>query len=178
MRRADGFTVFDTAIGWCGIAWGSNGLAAVHLGTSTESAAMRNRLRRRLPGVRETAPPQAVERVIDDIVALLRGERVDLSSVPLDMDEVPSFDRRVYDVVREIPPGSTLSYGEVAKRLGEPGSAREVGEALARNPYAIVVPCHRVVAADGKIGGFSATGGVATKLRLLSIEGAHNTLFV
>ena len=113
-----------------------------------------------------------MQRAIDAIMALLRGEASDLSAVPLDMEGLPTFDRRVYEVARAIPPGGTLSYGEIAARLGEPGAAREVGRALGQNPFAIVVPCHRVVAAGGKLGGFSANGGVATKLRLLALEGA------
>ncbi len=90
----------------------------------------------------------------------------------LDLEQVPPFHRRVYEVARTIPPGSTLTYGEIASRLGEPRLARDVGQALGRNPFAIVVPCHRVVAAGGKTGGFSAGGGVRTKLRMLAIEGA------
>jgi methylated-DNA-[protein]-cysteine S-methyltransferase len=101
---------------------------------------------------------------------LLQGAPVDLSGLHIDMDAVPEFDRRVYDVARTIPPGSTMSYGNIATALGAPGAARSVGRALGRNPLAIIVPCHRVVAADGKPGGFSAGGGVATELRLLSIE--------
>jgi methylated-DNA-[protein]-cysteine S-methyltransferase len=113
-----------------------------------------------------------VRRAIDGIVALLRGEASDLSAVALDMNAVPAFHRRVYDAARGVAPGSTVTYGEIAARLGEPGAARAVGQALGRNPFAIIVPCHRVLAAGGKVGGFSANGGVATKLRLLSIEGA------
>ena len=114
-----------------------------------------------------------MQRALDGIVALLRGEASDLSAVALDMERVPPFHRRVYEAARTIPPGATLSYGEIAARLGAPGSARAVGQALGRNPFAIVVPCHRVLAAGGKVGGFSANGGVTTKLRLLSIEGAR-----
>ena len=89
------------------------------------------------------------------------------------MDGVPEFHRRVYEAARAIPPGNTLSYGDIAKRVGAPGAARAVGQALGRNPFPIVVPCHRVLAAGGKIGGFSAQGGVATKRRMLAIEGAR-----
>ena len=113
-----------------------------------------------------------MRRAVDDIAALLRGERTDLSAVPLDMEEVPAFHRRVYEVARRIPPGKTLSYGDIAQRLGAPRAARAVGQALGRNPFAIVVPCHRVLAAGGRVGGFSANGGVSTKLRMLTIEGA------
>jgi methylated-DNA-[protein]-cysteine S-methyltransferase len=120
-----------------------------------------------------------VQRAIDGIVALLRGEASELASVPLDLTGVPAFDRHVYEVTRSIPPGAMLTYGEIAARLGEPEAARAVGQALARNPFPIIVPCHRVHAAGGKAGGFSAGGGVATKLRLLQIESAHarGTLF-
>jgi methylated-DNA-[protein]-cysteine S-methyltransferase len=114
-----------------------------------------------------------VQHAIDGIVALLSGTATDLSTVPLDMERVPAFDRGVYEVARTIPPGETLTYGEVAARLGDPGAAREVGGALGRNPFAVIVPCHRVIAAGGKTGGFSAPGGVTTKLRLLEIERAR-----
>jgi methylated-DNA-[protein]-cysteine S-methyltransferase len=117
-----------------------------------------------------------VRRAIDGIVTLLRGEPSALDDVALDMEGVPEFNRRVYEVARTIPWGATLSYGEIAKRLGDPGAARDVGQALGRNPFAIVVPCHRVLAAGGKWGGFSARGGVATKRRLLSIEAVQRPL--
>jgi methylated-DNA-[protein]-cysteine S-methyltransferase len=128
---------------------------------------------RRWPDAREEPPPPAVQHAVDGIVALLSGTATDLSTVPLDMERVPAFDRRVYEVARTIPAGKTLTYGDVAARLGEPGAAREVGRALGRNPFAVIVPCHRVIAAGGKTGGFSATGGVTTKLRLLEIERAR-----
>jgi len=166
-----GFRLFDTAIGRCGIAWGPRGVVAVQLPEATEGRT-RARLLRRLPEAREAAPPPEVQGALDGIVALLRGEGIDLAGVTLDMDGVPAFDRSVYEIARTIPPGATLSYGEIAARLGARGAARDVGQALGRNPFAIVVPCHRVVAAGGKTGGFSARGGVSTKLRLLAIEGA------
>jgi O-6-methylguanine DNA methyltransferase len=168
---ARGFALFDTAIGRCGIAWTERGVGGIQLPEGSEPAT-RARLRRRFPDASESAPPADVRRALADIVSLLRGEATDLSAVALDMDGVPHFHRRVYEVARTIPAGATLSYGDVAARLGAPGSARAVGQALGRNPFAIVVPCHRVLAAGGKVGGFSANGGVATKLRLLSIEGA------
>src|SRR6266850_6912827 len=170
--KAEGFTLFETSIGRCAIAWGGRGVAGVQLpeGRETETRA---RMRRQFPGAREAAPPLEVQRAIEGIVALLRGEGRDLSGVPLDMDGVPPFHRRVYEATRAIPPGTTLSYGDVAARLGAPGSARAVGQALGRNPFAIVVPCHRVLAAGGRPGGFSANGGVATKIRLMRLEGAR-----
>ena len=166
------FALFDTAIGTCGIAWGGRGLVGVQL-PEPSAGETRARMGRRYPGARETSPPSDVQRAIDAITAHLRGEAADLSHIGLDMNDVPEFHRRVYEVARAIPPGATLSYGEVAARLGEPSAAREVGQALGRNPFPIVVPCHRVLAAGGKTGGFSAPGGVSTKLRLLAIEGAR-----
>ncbi|MGK3996813.1 methylated-DNA--[protein]-cysteine S-methyltransferase [Sorangium sp. So ce1024] len=169
---AHGFTLFDTAIGRCGIAWGGRGVAFVQLPEARDSET-RARVLQRVPGAREAPPPPDVQRALDGIVALLRGEPSDLSAVTLDMERVPPFYRRVYEVARTIPPGATLTYGDIAGRLGAPGSARAVGQALGRNPFPIVVPCHRVLAAGGRVGGFSANGGVSTKLRLLAIEGAH-----
>ena len=167
-----GFHLFDTPIGACAIAWGDRGVVGVQLPQSSESG-VRARMRREFPGAREGAPPPVVRRAVDGIVALLSGDARDLSFVELDMRQVPPFHRRVYDAARTIPPGSTLSYGEIAARLGEPSAARDVGSALGQNPFAIVVPCHRVLAANGKLGGFSAHGGIRTKLRLLSIEGVQ-----
>ena len=165
------FTLFDTAIGRCGIVWGERGIAGVQLPEERDSET-RARLRRRFPETREVPPARDVKRAIDAIVALLDGQAVDLGALALDMEAVPEFHRRVYDVARTIPRGATLTYGEIARRLDEPGSARAVGQALGKNPFAIVVPCHRVLAAGGKPGGFSATGGAKTKLRMLAIEGA------
>jgi methylated-DNA-[protein]-cysteine S-methyltransferase len=172
LMTTQGFALFDTVIGRCGIAWGARGVTGVQLSEAREPAT-RARLRQRFPAAREATPPRDVRRALDGITALLRGESSDLSAVALDMDHVPPFHRRVYEAARAIPPGATLSYGEIAARLGAPGSARAVGQALGRNPFAIVVPCHRVLAAGGKVGGFSANGGVTTKLRLLGIEGVQ-----
>jgi methylated-DNA-[protein]-cysteine S-methyltransferase len=167
-----GYALFDTAIGRCGIVWSERGIVGVQFPEGSEQAT-RQRLLRRHPDARETIPPDAVRRTIEDIVALLHGERRDLSEAVLDWSAVPDFNRRVYHVARAIPPGSTLSYGEVAQRLGDRNLARDVAQALGQNPFPIVVPCHRVMATGGKTGGFSAPGGVRTKLRLLSIERAQ-----
>jgi methylated-DNA-[protein]-cysteine S-methyltransferase len=169
-----GLAFFDTAIGFCGVAWGVRGLVGVQLPESGK-AATRARMLERFPGACEAAPPAAVQRAIDGIVALLDGKESDLSSVTLDMEGLPPFARRVYEVARTIPAGRTVTYGDVAARLGASGASRAVGQALGRNPFALIVPCHRVLAAGGKAGGFSANGGVATKLRLLSIESATAT---
>jgi methylated-DNA-[protein]-cysteine S-methyltransferase len=167
-----GFALFDTAIGRCGIAWGDRGVTAVQLPEVNEHKA-RARLLQRCPDASEGTPPPEVQRALDAIVALLRGEASDLSTVTLDMAGVPPFHQRVYRMARTIAPGKTLSYGAIASKLGAAGSARAVGQALGRNPFAIVVPCHRVLAANGKVGGFSANGGITTKLRMLAIEAAQ-----
>ena len=167
-----GFALFETSIGVCGVAWSDCGIISVQL-PERNGNATRARLARRFSAAHEMAPPSEVQRAIDAIVSLLDGAPTDLSFISLDMDGVPDFHRRVYEVARTIPPGSTLSYGEIATRLGDPGSARAVGQALGRNPFVLVVPCHRILAARGRTGGFSAHGGTATKLTLLAIEGAQ-----
>ena len=169
-----GYGLFPTAIGACGIAWNATGaITGVQLPEAGD-AATRARMRRRFPDTPEEDHPPAPVRVAQQrIAALLRGEAVDLASVELDLDGVSDFHRRVYAVARAIPPGQTLTYGEVAARLGEPGAARAVGQALGLNPFAPIVPCHRVLAAGGRSGGFSAHGGARTKLQMLEMEGAH-----
>src|SRR5262245_25784292 len=131
-----GFQLFDTPIGRCGIAWGERGLVGIQLPEASASAT-RARVQHRFPDAREAAPPREVQRALDGIQRLLRGEPSDLSAIALDMQGVPPFHRRVYESARAIPPGATLSYGELAARIGSPGSARAVGQALGRNPFAI-----------------------------------------
>ena len=169
---ARSFALFDTAIGRCGIVWCPRGVVAVQLPEATERKT-RARMLRRFPHAREAPPPPEVKRALDGMAALLRGEASDLSAIVLDMEAVPPFHRRVYEIARTIAPGATLTYGQIAARLGAPGEARAVGQALGQNPFAIVVPWHRVLASGGKIGGFSANGGIATKRRLLAIEGTR-----
>ncbi len=154
---------FLTALGPCALRWGERGISAVLT-----------------PGRRELAPPvtsgprprRDVETAAEGIVSLLAGERTDLRFVSLDWGSTPAFDRAVYEAAREIPPGAVCSYGELAAATGAPGAAREVGAALARNPFPIVVPCHRVLSAAGTLHGFSAPGGLDTKRRMLEIERA------
>ncbi|HEY3916952.1 MAG TPA: methylated-DNA--[protein]-cysteine S-methyltransferase [Stellaceae bacterium] len=165
------YALFDTPLGRCGIAWNGRGIVGLQLPEARESET-RAKLTERAGAAQEAAPPQVVRRAIDGINELLRGTAVDFADIPLDMNGVPPFHRRVYDAVRKIPPGASLSYGEVAAKAEAPGAARAVGQAMRRNPYPILVPCHRVFAAGGKIGGYSASGGLATKLRLLSLEAA------
>jgi methylated-DNA-[protein]-cysteine S-methyltransferase len=165
------FALFDTAIGRCGIAWADRGINAVQLPMPNQEKT-RARIRQRFGDIAETSPPANVQAAIARIVQLLEGKPVDLSDIELDLDGVPEFDRGVYDIARTIPPGKTMTYGDIAKRLGGVELSRDVGQALGHNPCAIVVPCHRVLAAGGKPGGFSGNGGVATKLKMLAIEGA------
>ena len=169
---AHGFAIFETPIGPCGLVWNERGIAGLQLPEATAEGT-RARIRRRWSDVTESAPPAGVQRAIDRVLALLQGEAVDLGDIPLDLEVAPDFHRKVYEVARTIPPGQTMTYGEIAKKLGVPHESREVGQALGRNPIAIIVPCHRVLGADGKMGGFSANGGVATKRRILEIEGAR-----
>lgn len=152
-----GFARFETAIGRCGVAWGERGIEGIWLPGPA----------RRAPA---GTPPPAVRDAIAAMTALLAGEPRDLGDVAIDLSAVPPFHRRVYELARTVPPGATVSYGWIAERLGARGAARAVGQALGKNPFPIVVPCHRVVAAGGKLGGFSAAGGVATKRRMLAIE--------
>lgn len=169
-----GLALFDTAIGACGLVWGEAGLLAVQL-PEAGPAATRARLVRRFPQAVEADTPPAAADAIAAMRALLAGEARDLSAIVLDMTGVGDFEREVYAIARAIPAGATLTYGEVAARLGDPTAARAVGQALGRNPFPIIVPCHRVLAAGGKSGGFSAGGGAATKLKMLSIERARTS---
>lgn len=164
--------MFDTHIGPCGIAWGPRGIVGLQL-PERDATATRERLQRRYPDVPAASPPTEVQRAIDDIIALLHGEPRDLSDVVLDTGGIPAFRRRLYEALRTIPPGSTITYGDLAARIGDGCRAQDVGEAMGKNPFPIIVPCHRVLAANGKMGGFSAQGGVATKLRMLNIEQAR-----
>ena len=166
------FALFDTSIGTCGIVWNERGLTGVHLPDAHPSRT-RASLTRRFPGASPAEPTPQVQQAIDGIVALLRGEKRDLREIELDFAGIPDFNRRVYELARRIPPGVTMTYGEIAHRLASPGTARAVGQALGHNPWPIVVPCHRVLAADGGMGGFSAPGGVSTKRRMLEIEGVE-----
>lgn len=165
------YAIFDTAIGHAGIAWGDHGLVGVHLPEQDPHTARRSFLRR-FPDAVEACVPPALEKTVADIRALMRGEKPDLRDAPIDLSRTPEFQAKVYEIARAIPPGETLTYGEVAVKLGDRLLARDVGQALGKNPWPIVVPCHRVTAAGGKPGGFSARGGVNTKLKLLGIEGA------
>lgn len=163
--------LFSTEIGVCAVAWGDGGVVGVDL-PGHDEARLRARLRRLHPDADETTPSGEIADLIEALRSMLAGEPVDLSDVRLDMAAVPDFDRAVLTFTRTIPYGATRTYGEVAAAVGAPAAAQAVGRALGRNPFPLVVPCHRVVAAGGRPGGFSAPGGVHTKRRLLEIERA------
>jgi len=167
-----GHALFNTAIGVCGIAWGAHGVLAVQL-PEADAPGTRLRLLKGQPPLPEAAPPASIQAAIKGVQAVLEGRsRSDLREITLDMSRLTPFQRQVYEFVRAIPPGQTRTYGEVAAALGDAGLARAVGQAMGHNPFAPVVPCHRVLAAGNKPGGFSAGGGARTKLRMLMIEGA------
>ena len=169
-----GYTIFDTGIGRCGIAWGYAGISGVQLPEAREIET-RKRLYQLYPDAREMRPPLNVELAIESIVALLRGEPCDLNDVALDMSGIHAFNQRVYAFTRTIPRGETRTYGEVAASLRASGAAHSVAQALARNPFMIIVPCHRVLEAGGYADKISPNGGAISKRRLLSIEGARGT---
>jgi methylated-DNA-[protein]-cysteine S-methyltransferase len=167
------YSIFDTGIGRCGIAWGENGIVGVQLPEAREIET-RKRLYLLYPDAREMRPPLNVQPAIAGIVALLRGENGDFSDVTLDMRGIHAFNQRVYQITRAIPRGETRTYGEVAARLGASGAVQSVARAIARNPFVIIIPCHRVLEAGGYADKISPHGGVISKRRLLSIEGVGN----
>lgn len=176
-----GWAFYDSPIGRGVLVWDAQGrLAGAQLAAADE-AATQALVQRRWPGLPEQPPPAAVQDWLTRLAGLFRGVADDFTDLPLAMDALGAFDRRVLTLARAIPPGQTRRYGELAQALGEPGAARAVGAALGRNPFAPIVPCHRVLAAGGRTGGFSAPGGAADKQRLLALEagwfGPQRSLF-
>ncbi|HYW16876.1 MAG TPA: methylated-DNA--[protein]-cysteine S-methyltransferase [Allosphingosinicella sp.] len=167
----EGYALFDTAIGRCALVWRGGLVVGAALPEASDEKA-RAALGRRFPGVIEAEPPPFAAEAIARISSLLAGGRTDLGDIRVDPDG-SAFERNVWQAARRIPCGEVRSYGDIAREIGAPGAAQAVGLALGRNPVPIVVPCHRVLAADGRTGGFSAPGGVATKFRILEIEGAR-----
>lgn len=165
-----GYALFDTAIGRCALVWRGGLVVGAALPETSDERA-RTSLARRFPGAVEAEPPAFAAAAIARIVGLLAGDRTDLADIRVDLDG-SAFERNVWQAARRIPCGEVRSYGDIARDIGAPGAAQAVGIALGRNPAPIIIPCHRVLAADGRSGGFSAPGGVATKFRILEIEGA------
>lgn len=166
------FILFETAIGRCGIAWNGAGIIAVTFPEGDDDKTRARLLRRARGAVETKTPPCEIERLAADIAALFTGEKRDLTYADLDMTGLPEFDRQVYALTLDIKAGETRTYGDIASALGDIALARNVGQALGRNPFPIIVPCHRVVGAEGRMTGFSAPGGIDAKRRLLKIEGA------
>jgi methylated-DNA-[protein]-cysteine S-methyltransferase len=166
------YAIFDTAIGRCGIVWSNSGVVAVQLPEAREIDT-RRRIFQVHPEAREQAMPLNTEFAIEGIAGLLQGSDPDFSDVSLDAGDVPAFNRRVYEYTCTIPRGETRTYYEIAKALGASGAAHSVAQAIARNPYMIIVPCHRVLEAGGYADRISPYGGVISKRRLLALEGAH-----
>lgn len=172
--HATALALFESALGLGAIAWNASGVRGVALPGPDESA-QRAYAARRHPRAEETPPPAGIADAIEAVQVLLETGRGDLGGIALDLSDTPPLHRRVYDIARAIPAGETLTYGDIARRLGDVALSREVGQALGKNPIPIIVPCHRVLAANGGTGGFSAPGGVDTKLKLLTIERARTT---
>ena len=182
MTKNTAYCLFETSLGACGIAWretpasGSQAVVtAVQLPEPTAQAT-EARIARKAPSNQASVPPPEIAVVIEKIRLHLEGKIQDFRGVALGLENVPPFFRQIYEATREIPPGQTRTYGEIAKALGQPAAAQEVGQAMAKNPVPILVPCHRVAAAGGKLGGFSAPGGPATKAKLLALEGVSVNL--
>ena len=166
------YHMFDTGLGPVGVAWSERGLTRLQL-PEYDRGATERRLRARSGGAAPGGPAAEVGETIAAIESYLAGERVDFSGIALDLDGVGDFPRRIYAAARRIGWGQTTTYGDLARHAGSPGAARAVGQALGRNPIPIIIPCHRILASGGKVGGFSAHGGATTKERLLALEGVH-----
>jgi len=166
--------VFDTAIGPCGVAWNARGLTGVQL-PEQDRAATERRLAAKVQSAGAAEPPPSVAVVVDDIKRYLAGEQVDFAAVAVDLSSLDPYRQKLYATMRSLAWGATTTYGELAKKLGATDweGVRAVGEAMGRNPVPVVIPCHRVLAAGGKLGGFSAHGGAKTKAKLLALEGVH-----
>jgi methylated-DNA-[protein]-cysteine S-methyltransferase len=166
------YAIFDTAIGRCGIVWSNSGVVAVQLPEAREIDT-RRRIFQVHPEAREQPLPLNAELAIEGIAALLQGSDPDFSDVSLDAGGVPAFNRRVYEYTCTIPRGETRTYLEIAKALSASGAAHSVAQAIAKNPYMLIVPCHRVLEAGNYADRISPYGGVISKRRLLTLEGAH-----
>jgi len=166
------YCVFEVTGGFCGIAW--RGTAITRLCLPVGRAAATHMLLRRAPDSAPGSPPSEVAETVAAVQRYFRGERVDFSSARLEIGDQGGLQQRIYQALRKVGWGQTTTYGALANGLGAgPEAARDVGEAMARNPIPLIIPCHRVLAAGGKLGGFSAPGGTATKIRMLGLEGVH-----
>jgi methylated-DNA-[protein]-cysteine S-methyltransferase len=169
--RGTSFAVFESPIGACGVAWSARGVVRFLLPEAT-AAATEERVRAILPDAEKAAPRGWVAALVTRVRRHLSGQPDDFADVPLDTEALPPFFAQVYEALRRVPAGATTTYGALGRKIsGTTGAARAVGIAMAKNPFALLVPCHRVVGSDGKLHGFSAHGGLTTKAKLLAIEG-------
>lgn len=166
------YTMVDTAIGTIGIAWNERGICRIAL-PERDRARMEARFATRLDGAQPAAPPPAIAAAIELVQRYAQGEPVDFTAIKVDLGDADDFRQAIYAAARKLGFGTAVTYGALADAAGHPGKARETGEALGRNPVPLIVPCHRIHAAGGKIGGFSAPGGSLTKEKLLALEGVH-----
>jgi methylated-DNA-[protein]-cysteine S-methyltransferase len=167
---AQSYAVIETPIGWIGIAWSAHGLTNLQL-PERDKEGTRRRLLRRVPAALEARPQGAIAEAVALLERYAAGEEIDFGDVPLDLSGADPFRLAIYRAARRLGFGQTTTYGGLAESAGHPGEARETGQALGSNPVPIIVPCHRILAAGNKIGGFSAPGGARTKRRLLAMEG-------
>jgi methylated-DNA-[protein]-cysteine S-methyltransferase len=171
-QTANCFHIFETAHGFCGIAWSDAGIMRFQLPTS--AIAVERSLLRHVPDAEPCATSPELTEAVAAVKRYFQGEQTDFSGLKLDLGDQNEFFKRIYDATRQIGWGHTTTYGALAKMLGAgPEAARDVGQAMAKNPVALIIPCHRVLAAGGKVGGFSAPGGSAAKVRMLELEGVH-----
>jgi len=172
-QTAHHYLIFETAGGFCGIAWNDVGITRFQLPTKSAEATERLLLRR-VTGAETGAPTPEVAEAVAAVKRYFAGEETDFSGFHLDLGDQGAFFQQIYAAARRVGWGRTTTYGALAKELGAgPEAARDVGEAMAKNPVALIIPCHRVLAAGGKVGGFSAPGGSAAKIRMLELEGVR-----
>jgi methylated-DNA-[protein]-cysteine S-methyltransferase len=167
-----GYCLFETGIGVCGVAWSDLGLTQLQL-PEADAGATERRLRSKAQGTPAKIIPPRIARLVDDIKTYAAGDKIDFGAAELDLTRTPAAFAGIYAATRQVAWGQTATYGDLARRIGVPGAARVVGQAMGRNPVPIIIPCHRILASGGKSGGFSAHGGVATKARLLELEGVR-----
>ena len=172
-QLAHHYLIFETASGFCGIAWNNVGITLFQLPTKSAGATERILLRR-VPDAKLGAPTPEMVEAVTAVKRYFQGERTDFSQFKLDLNDQDAFFKQIYAAARKIGWGHTTTYGTLAKEVGAgPEAACDVGQAMAKNPVPLIIPCHRVLAAGGKVGGFSAPGGSAAKMRMLELEGVH-----
>jgi methylated-DNA-[protein]-cysteine S-methyltransferase len=161
------YHLFETKLGFCAIAWSDEGVTRFNLPGPKDGATSR------LGDATSAEPPQHIATIVDQAQRYFSGEQIDFTAIPLDLNGVDAFRRTIYDTLRKVGFGNTVTYGELARRAGvnAPQAAQDVGVAMARNPVPLIIPCHRVLAAGGKLGGFSAPGRTETKEKMLALEG-------